>query len=43
MNDFNLDKLLKARDIFEKFRINMQTERDKAGAIQAFECCYKLS
>ncbi len=35
--------LLKARDRFEKFRIDMVTERDKAGAVQAFEYCYELS
>lgn len=39
----SLDKIKKAAAIFEKFRINMLTERDKAGAVQAFEFCYELS
>lgn len=43
MTDFNLDKLIKARSVFEEFRKDMKTERDKAGAIQAFEFCYELS
>lgn len=43
MIDFNLDKLIKAKSVFEEFRQNMKTERDKAGAIQAFEFCYELS
>jgi len=42
-NKVNLDKLQKAKSVFEKFRINMQTDRDKAGAVQAFEFCYELS
>lgn len=39
----NLDKLKKAQAIFEKFRQNMIDDRDKAGAVQAFEFCYELS
>jgi nucleotidyltransferase substrate binding protein (TIGR01987 family) len=35
--------LIKARDLFESFRQDMKTERDKAGAVQAFEFCYELS
>ncbi len=29
--------LIKAMNTFEKFRVDMVTERDKAGAVQAFE------
>lgn len=35
--------LIKTRDLFESFRIDMKTDRDKAGAVQAFEYCYELS
>jgi nucleotidyltransferase substrate binding protein (TIGR01987 family) len=35
--------LIKARDLFESFRQDMKSERDKAGAVQAFEFCYELS
>lgn len=35
--------LIKARDKFELFRKDMKTERDEAGAVQAFEYCYELS
>ena len=38
----NIDKLLKAQSVFERFRIDMQDERDEAGAVQAFEFCYEL-
>ena len=36
-------KLIKAQCMFEKFRQDMQDERDQAGAIQAFEFCYELA
>src|SRR3989338_2241653 len=39
----DLSNILKARDIFESFRQNMKTDRDKAGATQAFEFSYELS
>ena len=39
----DLTKLIKAQQIFEKFRQGMEDDRDKAGAIQAFEFCYELS
>ncbi|MBA3239089.1 MAG: nucleotidyltransferase substrate binding protein [Parachlamydiaceae bacterium] len=35
--------MVKAREIFERFRIGMQDDRDQAGAIQAFEFCYELA
>jgi len=34
---------MKARDVFEKFRHNLITDQDKAGAIQAFEFCFELA
>lgn len=39
----DFSKLINAYQIFEDFRIDMQTDRDKAGAIQAFEFCYELA
>jgi len=38
----DLTHLLKARDVFERFRTDMVTDRDKTGAAQAFEFCYEL-
>ena len=38
-----LEQLKQAQKIFEEFRQDMVTQRDKAGAIQAFEFCYELS
>jgi nucleotidyltransferase substrate binding protein (TIGR01987 family) len=43
MNDIRIDKLLKAQAVFEEFRIDMKDDRDKAGAVQAFEFCYELA
>ncbi|MDP3531890.1 MAG: HI0074 family nucleotidyltransferase substrate-binding subunit [Alphaproteobacteria bacterium] len=44
MNDpINIDKLIKAQSVFERFRIDMQDDRDQAGAILTFEFCYELS
>ncbi|MEI8365121.1 MAG: HI0074 family nucleotidyltransferase substrate-binding subunit [Parachlamydiaceae bacterium] len=43
MSTIDLSKLFKARDIFERFRQDMQDDRDQAGAIQAFEFCYELA
>ena len=39
----NIDPILKAREVFESFRKDMVTERDKAGAVQAFEFSYELA
>jgi hypothetical protein len=33
MDPINIDKLIKAQHVFEDFRINMVTDRDKAGAM----------
>ena len=35
--------LLKARATFERFCQNLNTEQEKAGAVQAFEFCYELA
>jgi len=43
VEDIDIEALLKARDRFEEFRQNMLTDRDRAGAIQAFEFSYKLA
>jgi nucleotidyltransferase substrate binding protein (TIGR01987 family) len=39
----DISKVLKARKVFERFRKDMKTDRDKAGAVQAFEFSYELS
>ncbi len=39
----DISNLIKARANFERFRIEMKTDRDKAGAIQAFEYSFELS
>ncbi len=39
----NIDKLVKAHGVFERFRQDMKTDRDQAGAVQAFEFCYELT
>lgn len=37
------DPLLKARNRFESFRQNLETDQEKAGAIQAFEYTFELT
>jgi len=39
----DLSKLIKAQQVFERFRTDMKDDRDQAGAVQAFEFCYELS
>lgn len=39
----NIEPLLKAFKKFELFRQNLETEQERAGAIQAFEYCFELS
>lgn len=39
----DITSLKKARDVFERFRVDMVDDRDKAGAVQAFEFCLELS
>jgi nucleotidyltransferase substrate binding protein (TIGR01987 family) len=41
--DIDVDPFLKASDAFERFRQNLISDQDKAGAIQAFEFSYELS
>lgn len=41
--DIAIDPFLKAIKKFKEFRKDIVTDRDKAGAIQAFEYCYELS
>ncbi len=43
MTIIDLSKLHKARSIFERFRQNMEDDRDQAGSIQAFEFTYELA
>ncbi|WP_316353044.1 HI0074 family nucleotidyltransferase substrate-binding subunit [Candidatus Trichorickettsia mobilis] len=43
VNGVDIENFLNARKVFEDFRKNMVTDRDKAGAIQAFEFCYELA
>ncbi len=35
--------LYKAHAVFERFRRHLETDQEKAGAVQAFEFCYELS
>jgi nucleotidyltransferase substrate binding protein (TIGR01987 family) len=42
LDNIDISHLLKARDVFERCRKDMVTERDKMGAAQAFEFCYEL-
>lgn len=41
-DDINIAPLLRAQKKFELFRKQLNTEQEKAGAIQAFEFCYEL-
>jgi nucleotidyltransferase substrate binding protein (TIGR01987 family) len=43
INGIDISNLLKAHNKFEEFRLHLDTEQNKAGAIQAFEFCYELS
>jgi nucleotidyltransferase substrate binding protein (TIGR01987 family) len=38
-----MSNLLKAQAVFERFRKDMKSDRDQAGAVQAFKICYELS
>ena len=42
-DDINIVPLLKAQKKFELFRQQLNSEQEKAGAIQAFEFCFELS
>jgi nucleotidyltransferase substrate binding protein (TIGR01987 family) len=41
-SEINISPLLKAFSKFEEFRMNTNTEQEKAGTIQAFEYCFEL-
>lgn len=43
MKSIDLTNLLKAQQRFEEFRIDMIDDRNKAGAVQAFEFCFELA
>ena len=43
IDTINIAPLLKAFKKFELFRLNLETEQEQAGAIQAFEYCFELS
>ncbi len=43
LGEINIDPLLKAKKRFDVFSANLNTDQEKAGAIQAFEFCYELS
>jgi len=42
-NDISIAPLLRAQKKFELFRRHLNSEQEKAGAIQAFEFCFELS
>ena len=39
----DITSLLKSRDQFEKYRNNISTEQERAGAVQAFEYTYEIA
>lgn len=39
----DLSNFLKARKVFERFRLHLDTDQEQAGAIQAFEFSYELA
>lgn len=39
----DLSYILKAQKIFEEFRKDLTTDKDKVATVQAFEFCYELS
>ena len=43
IENVNISPLLKAFKKFESFRVNQNTEQEKAGIVQAFEYCFELS
>lgn len=43
IESINIKNLIKAQDRFEQFRKNLNSDQEKAGAIQAFEFCYELA
>ena len=43
ISNVSLQQLLKAQAIFERFRKNITTDQDQAGAVQSFEFCFELA
>lgn len=43
IDGINIEPLLKAFRKFDQFRMNVTTDQNKAGAIQAYEYCFELS
>jgi nucleotidyltransferase substrate binding protein (TIGR01987 family) len=43
VNGVDISNLLKARDVFERFRKHLDTDQEKAGTVQAFKFCYELA
>jgi nucleotidyltransferase substrate binding protein (TIGR01987 family) len=43
ISGISIDSLLRAQEKFELFRQDMVSERDYAGAIQAYEYCFELA
>ena len=43
MENLSLLPIKKAQQVFEKFRVNLNSDQEKAGAVQAFEFCYEMS
>lgn len=41
--NINLTSILKAQAVFEEFRKDLATDKDKTATVQAFEFCYELS
>lgn len=39
----DISNFLKARKVFERFRLHLDTDQEQAGAIQAFEFSYELA
>jgi nucleotidyltransferase substrate binding protein (TIGR01987 family) len=42
LNQIDIAPLLRAQSKFENFRKHLNTEQEKAGAVQAFEYCFEL-
>ncbi len=43
IQEIDFSYMYKARDVFERFRKNLATDQDKAGAVQAYGFCYELA
>lgn len=38
----DLSAIVRAQKVFEQFRQDLTTDKDKMATVQAFECCYEL-